>query len=339
MTNSRNKPSVTVVILNLDGILFTRKCLESVLSSSYPNLKVLVIDNGSKIDETRQIEREFRTRKLSVIRLEKNFGFAKANNLGARKAHSKYVIFLNNDTIVSRKWIESLVKTAESNRAVAVQPKMLSALKKGYFDYAGAAGGFVDMFGFPFARGRIFFEVEKDVGQYDNEMEIMWASGAALFIERVRFLEFGGFDEDFFIYHEETDLCWRLRESGYKIFFCPDSIVYHYGSGYTSKDPPRKIFLLHRNMWLMTFKHFGLKNVFIRPFFDLASVFLYLFHGQVKQMWSVFLTYIWLISNLEIVNKKVKMYKPIPKDGFLYGGSIVFDYYVLGKRKFSDLKL
>ena len=185
-------PEITVIVLNLNGLAYTPACISSVLKSTYRKLKILIIDNGSTLDEAGELKKLFPSKKIKIIRTGKNLGFARANNIGAKLAASKYIVFLNNDTIVESGWLMPLVRQIESDASiVACQPKIRSAIKKQYFDYAGAAGGFIDKFGFPFARGRIFFNVEKDAGQYKNGLPIHWACGVAMMVGRKMFLKFG----------------------------------------------------------------------------------------------------------------------------------------------------
>ena len=331
-------PKVTVVILNLNGVGFTRKCVESVLASDWGNFEILLMDNGSEGGEAEKLEKEFASDRVRVVKNRENLGFAKANNVGARLARSKYLVFLNNDAIVDKEWLQPLVEVAEADeQTVACQPKILSVISRGSFDYAGAAGGYIDRFGYPFARGRVFFNLEEDVGQYDDVREVGWACGVAMFVKRKQFLELGGFDEDFFIYHEETDLCWRWREKGYKIFCVPRSVVYHYGSGFVGKNLPWKVFLIHRNMWLMGLKHLSLGDLLLHLGFDLASVIFYLSYLQWGQVKSVFKAYGWLVSHWQVVEKKRREYKPTLRRDFLYPGSVAVEGFLRGKRKFSDL--
>lgn len=237
---------VAVVILNYNGKKYLNDFLPSVLASTYPNMEIIVADNASSDDSLAFVKDYYPTIKL--LSLSKNHGFADGYNQALKHIQSDYYILLNSDIEVEKDWIQPLVTTMEGNQNVAaVQPKIRSFHRRDSFEHAGAAGGFLDVFAYPFCRGRIFSQTEIDSGQYDDAVEIFWASGAALCIDAQLFHAIGGFDGDYFAHMEEIDLCWRLKRAGYKIMYAPESVVYHVGGGTLDYGSPLKVFLNFRN--------------------------------------------------------------------------------------------
>lgn len=239
-------PSVAIVILNYNGKKYLAQFLPSVLASEYPNFSIIVADNHSTDDSIDFLKAHYPT--IQTVVLEKNYGFAEGYNQALKQIDADYYILLNSDIEVTADWISPLIKCITTTPNVAaVQPKILSYKDKLLFEHAGAAGGFMDKFAYPFCRGRIFTSVEKDERQYDNATEIFWASGAALCINATLFHKIGGFDGDYFAHMEEIDLCWRLKRAGYSIWVVPQSVVYHVGGGTLDYDSPFKVFLNFRN--------------------------------------------------------------------------------------------
>ena len=256
MTNS---PKVAVVILNWNGKNFLQQFLPSVIKNRYENTDIIVADNASTDDSLSFLHEMYA--EVKIISLEKNYGFAKGYNEALKKVKADYYVLLNSDAEVSENWIDPMVTLLESDKGIAAcQPKVLSYQEKNVFDYAGAAGGWLDKFGYPFAKGRVFDYCEIDQGQYDQQEPIFWASGAAMFIRASAFHQVNGFDEYFFAHQEEIDLCWRLQLAGYQVYSCPAAKIYHVGGGTLPKGNSRKTYLNFRNNLIMIWKNLPLEQ-------------------------------------------------------------------------------
>jgi GT2 family glycosyltransferase len=336
-----SNPSVAIVILNWNGVKYLQEFLPSALQCSYKNYKVFVADNGSSDDSIAYLQQHFPT--VELIVLNENYGFAKGYNLALQGVSADYYILLNSDVKVNSDWIEPLVALAESDAHIAAcQPKILSYTQPEYFEYAGACGGWLDAFGYPFARGRVFDVCEKDEGQYDSASPIFWASGAALFIRAKIFHEAGGFDSFFFAHQEEIDLCWRMQLMGYKIYSCPKSIVYHLGGGTLPKTNSLKTFLNFRNNLIMMYKNTsGFRRCFIlffRFLLDAVSGCKALLSGDGVFFTAVFKAHISFVKWL--LTKQKQSVFPKNKTGTLSGyfrGNTAWEYFIKGKKKFSEI--
>ncbi|HBV16535.1 glycosyltransferase family 2 protein [Chryseobacterium carnipullorum] len=298
--------NLAVVILNWNGKNWLEKFLQDVVRFSQ-NADIYVIDNLSTDDSIDFIERQFPT--VKIIRNDKNYGFAGGYNEGLKEIKNKYYCLLNSDVEVTENWINPVMDLFEKDASIAaVQPKILSFNNKNYFEFAGAAGGLIDNLGYPYCRGRIFDSLEEDKGQYDDEKEIFWASGCCFFIRSKDFWAQKGFDERFFAHQEEIDLCWRLINSGKKIFYTGKSKVYHVGGGTLNKQSAQKTYLNIRNNLSMMVKnlpfpqligiislrlvldgfagvYFGLKNGFAHFWAVLRAHFG--FYGQLPGTWKL----------------------------------------------------
>lgn len=276
-------PHVAIVILNWNGRKFLEQFLPSVLASSYSYYSIMVADNGSTDDSLTFIGTNYP--QVRVINNGQNFGFAKGYNEALKLVESDYYILLNSDVEVAPDWIQPMVSLLESDIQIAAcQPKILSFHNKTMFEYAGAAGGWIDKYGYPFAKGRVFDICEEDKGQYEQTEPIFWASGAALFIRSSVFHEMKGFDEYFFAHQEEIDLCWRIQLAGYKIYSCPSSVVYHVGGGTLPKGNSLKTFLNFRNNRIMLHKNLTCRQKLwvmpARSLLDAMTAFKGLFSGD-----------------------------------------------------------
>lgn len=275
---------VSVVILNWNGLEMLRRFLPGVVAHSVmEGVEVCVADNASTDASCAWVSEHFPQVRLIV--LDKNHGFAEGYNQALRQVEAEYVVLLNNDVEVTPHWLEPLVAYMDAHPEVAAcQPKLLSERNKAYFEYAGAAGGYLDCYGYPFCRGRIFEVVEKDDGQYDTVQPIFWATGAALFIRLDDYRQAGGLDGRFFAHMEEIDLCWRLRSRGRQLVCVPQSVAYHVGAGTLKKESPRKTFLNFRNNLLMLYKNLPeqelRKVLFVRGLLDWLAAFVFLLKGQ-----------------------------------------------------------
>lgn len=244
---------IAVVILNWNGCDMLRNFLPSVIRFS-EGATIYVADNGSTDTSVEVLSTEFPS--VSIIELHRNYGFAEGYNQAFRQIQAEYVVLLNSDVEVTERWLTPLVSYMDNHpEASACQPKLHSWRNKGQFEYAGAAGGFIDHYGYPYCRGRIMNTVENDRGQYDSAVPIFWATGAALFIRLADYVEVGGLDERFFAHMEEIDLCWRLRARGKQIVCIPESTVYHVGGATLKRENPRKTFLNFRNNLIMLYKN------------------------------------------------------------------------------------
>ena len=230
-------PKVSIVILNWNGQKYLEQFLPSVLAGNYTNYEVIVADNGSVDNSVSFLEKKFPG--IRLIRFTENYGFAKGYNEALKQVQSDYYCLLNSDVEVPPGWLQPMVELLEKDKTIAAcQPKLLSYHNKKMFEYAGASGGFVDKYGYPFCRGRIFNTLEEDKNQYNNSTEVFWATGACMFVRANAFWEVGGFDGDYFAHMEEIDLCWRLKNIGHKIYVEPKSIVYHVGGATLQQGNP-----------------------------------------------------------------------------------------------------
>ncbi len=276
---------IAVVILNWNGAEMMRRFLPSVVEFSADLADVVVADNGSDDDSCAMLEREFPSVKL--LRLDQNYGFAEGYNRALAQISASYFLLLNSDVEVTPGWLVPLLTYMETHEEVAAcQPKLLSWKHKALFEYAGASGGFIDRYGYPFCRGRVFSDVEADSGQYDSEQSLFWATGAALMVRSSDWHSVGGLDGRFFAHMEEIDLCWRLRSRGRGIVCIPSSRVYHVGGATLAKENPRKTFLNFRNNLLMLYKNLPeaeLRGVMrVRALLDYVAALKFLLCGEVE---------------------------------------------------------
>ncbi len=328
---------VAVIILNWNGEKLLREFLPSVVKNTNADLgRVVVVDNHSTDGSWGCLEQEFPD--VERVLFEDNFGFAGGYNRAIEMIEAEYVVLLNSDVEVAPGWLEPLVAVLDRDeRVAAVQPKILAYRDKNKFEYAGAAGGYIDYLGFPFCRGRVMDTTEQDYGQYDDEVDVFWATGASLCIRRDVYRVAGGLDEAFFAHMEEIDLCWRLKNGGYALKVVPSSVVYHLGGGSLPMNHPRKLFLNYRNNLLMLHKNLCAKQrkkiFFARVLLDTMAGGLFLLKGQWSNTRSVIRAY-------KAFREMRKVY-PVPERSVslsgIYPRSIVLDYFLRGKKKFSDL--
>lgn len=251
---------ISIVILNWNGKFWLQKFLPNVISNS-KEAQIYVIDNASTDDSIDFLKDNFP--EVKIIKNLENFGFAGGYNEGLKHISGEIFCLLNSDVEVTKNWLQPIENLFISDKNIsAIQPKILDYNRKNYFEFAGGGGGLIDNLGFPYCRGRIFEELEEDNGQYDDETEIFWASGCALFIRAEDFKKMNGFDERFFAHQEEIDLCWRLKNAGKKIYYCGKSTVYHFGGGTLNKQSAQKTFLNFRNNLSMLLKNLPLKSLF-----------------------------------------------------------------------------
>lgn len=229
-----------VVILNWNGKKFLEKFLPGVIRHSYPLAEIIIADNASSDDSLPYLEKNYP--EIRIIRLNKNFGFAGGYNMALKQVEADNYILLNSDIEVTEGWINPVLDLMQADPSIAAcQPKIRSYYDRDKFEYAGAAGGYIDKYGYPFCRGRLFQSIEKDEGQYDQATEVFWATGACMFVKSSVFHKLGGLDDDFFAHMEEIDFCWRAKNQGYKIMYCPDSTIYHIGGERCPKTIPARL--------------------------------------------------------------------------------------------------
>ncbi|MGN6436800.1 MAG: glycosyltransferase family 2 protein [Agriterribacter sp.] len=336
-----NFPTVAVVILNWNGKKFLEKFLPFVMASSYPNFKVVVADNASTDDSMEFLTAHYPA--VLQIQNTSNEGFAKGYNTALKQVEAPYYVLLNSDVEVTPGWIEPIIELMERDINIAAcQPKILSWHDKKMFEYAGGAGGWIDVFGYAFCRGRVFNVFEEDRGQYNDTTPVFWATGCALFVRSAVYHKMNGLDEYFFAHQEEIDLCWRIQLSGYSIFVCPQSIVYHVGGGSLPQGNPRKIFLNYRNSLIMLAKNYSVaEKLWKLPFrlvLDGISVLPPLLKGDIQYLWSVlkahFSFYRWLLI------KKDRRFFPSKRSNQpagVYKGSIVWQFFIKKKRHFEEI--
>jgi len=332
-------PKVAVVILNWNGVEHLRTFLPFVLGSVYPNLDIIVGDNASTDGSVDMLKAEFP--QVQIIQNDDNYGFTGGYNRVLEHVEADYYILLNSDVEVHPGWIAPVIELMESDEKIAAAaPKIKSYQQRDHFEHAGAAGGFIDSFGYPFCRGRMFYEIEKDKGQYDDSCEVFWASGAALFIKKKCWDEAGGFDDRFFAHMEEIDLCWRLKNRGYKVMYCAQSEVFHVGGGTLNTENPFKTYLNFRNNLLLLKKNLPYwRSVFIitiRYFMDLMALFRFLNEGKRKDAAAVSRAHRTFASNI-FHREHVKITSDRSKLKGMYKGSVIAEFFVKKKHKFSAL--
>ncbi|MDR2010857.1 MAG: glycosyltransferase family 2 protein [Bacteroidales bacterium] len=332
-----------VAILNWNGINFLKEFVPVLLKNTDKNIAdIWVIDNGSTDESVSFLKNTFP--EIKLVPLDKNYGFAEGYNKGLSQINAKYYLLLNSDIEVTHKWLEPLLELMENNPNIAIcSPKLLDYKKRDHFEYAGAAGGYIDKYGYPFCRGRIFENIEKDMGQYDNLTECMWVSGAALMIRSELYNKVGGFDDAFFAHQEEIDLCWRLQNLGYKIVCEPKSHVFHIGGGTLEKGNPRKTYYNFRNSLFLIKKNLPQgqrrRSLFMRFFLDGIATVRMIFQGLPKDAVAVVKAYFHFWIKLGEMKKKRKLIKP-KKTKYLkgfYNKSIVFQNFITKKENFRDL--
>lgn len=332
---------VAVVILNWNGRKYLEQFLPSVLASSWPGLRVIVADNGSADDSLLFLQERYP--QLERIVLEENYGFAEGYNRALEQVTADYYVLLNSDVKVSPGWIPPAIALMESDeRIAALQPKILSLQQPDQFEYAGAAGGWIDQYGYPFSRGRVFEVCERDSGQYDDSCDIFWASGAALFIRADLFRQLGGFDPYFFAHQEEIDLCWRLQRAGYRIVACPESVVWHLGGGSLPRGNSRKTYLNYRNNLIMLHKNMSFREKWwklpYRILLDAVSAWKALLGGDAGYFGAVIRAHFGYLGWLRQKREYFSFGQPpIRKLKGVYRGNLVWAYFLRKRRKFNEI--
>ena len=335
---------VAIVILNWNGQKMLAKYLPNVVEYSRQDAEIWVADNNSSDQSMLLLETQFPH--VKTIVLEQNFGFAEGYNRALEQIEAEYYVLLNSDVEVAHHWLTPLIEFMDSHPQVAAcQPKLLAEYDKDMFEYAGACGGFLDKFGYPFCRGRIFETVERDNGQYDYQQEVLWATGACMMIRARDYWEAGGLDGRFFAHNEEIDLCWRLRLMGRKIYCIPESEVYHVGGGTLPKSNPMKTFLNFRNNLTMLYKNLSdneLKKVMrMRWFLDYLAAFEMLILGRnwgdFKAVFKARKAFKAWRADFNEDRRQIQASRQETEIPQIYQKSILWQYYAKGKKTFKDL--
>ena len=330
-----------VIILNWNGEAMMRRFLPALVRHT-ADAEIIVADNGSTDNSLPMLQKDFPS--VKTLAFAENYGFAGGYNRAIEAVEAEYVVLLNSDVEVTEGWLPPLVEYMDSHGDVAAcQPKLLSWHNRDSFEYAGAAGGYIDRYGYPFCRGRIFDTVEKDCGQYDTVADIHWATGACMMVRRETYLDCGGLDDLFFAHNEEIDLCWRMRLKGYAIRCVPASAVYHVGGGTLPQGNPRKTFLNFRNNLTMIYKNIdreSFSQVFcVRFLLDTVAMLQFLLKGRAKEAWAV-------AKARREFDRRKKIYAPIRSEiqqsatagkPMLAPFSIVWQYHVRRKHTFAEL--
>jgi GT2 family glycosyltransferase len=333
-------PRVSIIIVNWNGLESLQTCLPSVTSIEYPDFEIVLADNASSDGSVAWVTDEYP--RIKIVRHPENYAFSKGNNAAVPAASGELLLFLNNDVEVESGFLTPLVRELMSDPEVAaVQPKLLQFEDRSRFEYAGACGGYLDRFGYPFTRGRVFDHMEADRGQYDNATDIAWASGAAFLVRRQTFLDAGGFDERFYMHMEEVDLCWRLYRMGYRIRVQPASSVYHIGGASLPQGNPRKTYLNFRNNILMLYKNLSPRawlQVFpLRAALDVGATVRAFVSGHGAEGRAILKAY----RDAHLMKASFEADRPVA-DGQpgppVYRGAIAADYFLRGKTRFSDLE-
>lgn len=330
---------ISIVLLNYNGRMHLETYLPSIVKHSGPH-KIYLVDNGSTDDSLNFLKENFP--QVEIISFEENYGFCGGYNRAIQLIESEYTVLLNTDVEVTANWIDSILKIFESDSAIrAIQPKILSHREKEQFEYAGAAGGFLDIMGYPFCRGRIFETLEKDEGQYNDARDIFWASGSCLFIHRATYLALGGLDEDFFAHMEEIDLCWKIWNAGFRVHYCPQSTVYHLGGGTLDKSKPKKTYLNFRNGLSLILKNEKAAALYwklpLRLALDWVALIKFSLQSGPQHGLAILHAHLSTLFKLpETLRKRSRINRKNENIPY-YKGFITWQYFVKGKQRFRDL--
>jgi len=334
---------VSVIILNWNGRALLEEFLPSVMANTPSDTaEIVVADNGSTDNSIAMLSEKFPS--IRIIRFDKNYGFAEGYNKAIAQTDATCTVLLNSDVEVTPNWLDAPLAIMENDPSVAaVQPKIRAQQNKKMFEYAGAAGGYLDIYGYPYCRGRIFSVIEEDNGQYDSQADILWASGACLFVRTDVYKKEGGLDANFFAHQEEIDMCWRLRSRGYRIVCTPSSVVYHVGGATLKVESPQKTFLNFRNNLLMLYKNLPKNNLnrilSVRYWLDRMAAAKFFLTGHPKNALAVF-------RARRDFKRLITDYSEIRKDNIskttnehipeICRKSLLYSFYITRKQKFSQ---
>jgi hypothetical protein len=347
MNKKTNQPLVSIITVNYNGLEYLPELYNSLRELTYKNCELILVDNASTDESVAFVQKHYP--EVIVLENPDNYMFARGNNEGIKIARGEIICLLNNDVKVSPEFLEIIVREFSTNQNMsACQPKVLDLNQPDRFEYAGASGGYIDKYGYPFMRGRLFFTVEKDEGQYNTAQEIFWSTGACFFVRRPVLDKTGILDEDFRMHMEEIDLCWRLHLLGLKIYCVPEAKVWHKGGGTLSTDNPRKIYWNFRNNIFLLVKNLEMFNLFriilFRLFLDGIAMTRELLKGKLKSALAILQGYGWIIMNFSLIRRKRRVVQSLRqvKDSqvfqLIYPGSIVWEYFIMKRQRFSELK-
>ena len=340
-------PTVSIIIPHWNGIETLSECINSLLKSTFGSYEIIVVDNASSDGSQAWIKESYPNIKL--LENDRNYGYAGGCNRGADKASGEFLVFLNNDTIQKSDWLHYLVELMQKDNTIAAaQPKILNYYQKNMFDYAGGSGGYMDMFCFPYARGRLFLEQEEDQGQYNDAKKCFWASGTSIMVRKDLFVEAGKFDEIFFAHMEEIDLCWRLQAMGHHVWVEPQSIVYHKNAVSLPMHTHRKYYLNHRNSLLMLLSNFSVPVAFYVGFIRIMLEFIAVGYAVMKLDWNhvtgILKSLIWILFHPVTILKKRSHFKKIRKINDknimnkLSRTSVVIGHYLGRKKTYLEIE-
>jgi GT2 family glycosyltransferase len=338
-----NKASI--VILNWNGIKYIRQFLPKVFeNSNIPGIEIVFADNGSTDNSVEFVKTSFP--QIRIIQLEKNLGFALGYNKVLEQLHSEYYIILNSDVEVSENWIKPVLDYMDSNTDVgACMPKLRGYDNHDSFEYSGAAGGFIDKYGYPFCRGRIFETIEKDTRQYDDIQNIFWATGACMFVRTKVFWKAGGFDPRFFAHMEEIDICWRMKSNGYRIVYIPFVTVFHVGGGALPKENPHKTYLNFRNNLFLLYRNLSSNKLFkiliIRILLDYIAAINYIVNFRLKFFYAILQAHLNFCVNLPYLIKYRRANRLLLNEKYFFkeilNKSIVVEYFYKKKKTYTEI--
>ncbi|NBC04351.1 MAG: glycosyltransferase [Bacteroidetes bacterium] len=334
--------SFSIIIVTWNALEHLQRFLPSVAATDYSDFEIIIANNASEDGTTEWVEENYPDCK--VVTYDRNYGYAAGNNRAVKYASGEILVFLNNDVKTEPHWLDSFDNVFQDHSVGIAQPKLRSVEKPEYFEYAGAAGGYIDWMGYPFCRGRLMDLVEKDEGQYNERSDIFWATGAAFAIRKELFQKAGGFDEDFEFHMEEIDLCWRCLKFGHKIKYVPKSTVYHLGGGSLAHGSPRKVFYNYRNNLLMLLKNLDrliVPKIFFRLILDGISGIRSLLKGKPAETLAIIRAHFSFYGMIPTTLSKRTELKKIsttqtPKN-LVLKRLLIMEYFVKGKKKFSEL--
>ena len=341
-----DRPLVSVIVLNHNGLDFLAKCLPTVERTAYSPLEILVADNHSTDGSVEHVRKHHPN--VRLLAFDHNYGYTGAYNRAVPEARGEFVALLNNDTEVDPHWLDQPVELLmREPRLAALQTKLRFLQDRRLFDYSGGSGGYLDAYGYPFVRGRVFDHLEEDRGQYDDVVPVMWASGAAFVNRRSAFLEMNGLDDDFFMHMEELDLCWRYWLMGWEIKVAPQSIVYHWAGGALPADRFRKMYLNHRNGIAVMMKNLSARSIVrrlpLRLVFDWITFFASPFRGQFKRSAAVLAAHVFVLFHLPSIWSKHRRMQRMRKVSdrelghVIVPWSVVWRHFVLRRKTFTQL--
>jgi GT2 family glycosyltransferase len=340
------RPLVTVIILNYNGLTFLPRCLETLQKSTYSPLELVVVDNNSTDGSLDYLQQNHPG--VKIVAFRENLGYAGAYNAVVPQAEGETVVLLNFDVEVEPGWLDQAVELMVSEPGLAaVQPKLRSLQQRGLFEYSGGSGGFIDRFGYPFVRGRLFESLEPDVGQYDDVKPVFWATGAAFVTRKSAFVEAGGLDADFFMHMEELDLCWRYWLMGYEVKVAPRGVVFHWAGAALSAERFHKMYFNHRNGLVMMLKNYGwrslLRNLPGRLLLDWITVASSLFRREAKRSGAVLLAHAYVLSHLPSIWRKRRRVQRLRKVAdreltrVIYPHSSVWRHFIRKQSTYTQL--